>query len=110
MKKILMAGILLASTLSANASDLNDWEIIESTPLNGKEMPAHQTAGNVVQHMNSSAKYGIYVAGRTVGTIGSGLTFLGNKVGALGASYMLFERTIVSNLISPLSFAERNLQ
>ncbi len=110
MKKILVASVLMTSMVNANPGDFDGFEIVESTPLKIKEISASQpsenaVAKNAVQQMNSYTKYGIYVAGRTVETIGNGLSYLGNKIGSFGAGYILLEETIVSNLISPLSYA-----
>ena len=100
MKKILAAGILLTSMVNVDVSDLENRSLLNHDQLDSQNSVAYQT----VQKVNSYAKYGIYGIGRTAEVVGNGLSYLGNTAVALGTGYMLLEKTIVSNLIFPLTY------
>ena len=106
MKKILIAGILLTSMVNADVSDLDKWEVIghEQSSSQNTKMVAQQGM-RIAEKMNSYAKCWIGCIGRTAEIIGNGLDSFGTKLGAFGSAYVLLEKTIVSNLISSVSYA-----
>lgn len=104
--KVLLIGCLLTTMVSAQPDLVIERE--NSNHLETVQLLQEVKSTRVdqaVKSLNSYAAQGIYAVGRGMEMLGTGLKYVGWSVSTAGATFMALEKTVVSGIITPLSYA-----
>ena len=104
--KVLLIGCILTTMISAQQNLVieraNSGHLETAQSLQEVKLPRVEQA---VKSLNSYTAQGIYAVGHGMEMLGTGLKYVGWGVSAAGATFMAFEKTVVSGIITPLSYA-----
>ncbi len=106
MKKMLLAGCLLASAVSANASSIDGWTMVEKDQNCGSSNATQMVEAKVrkgISALNSLTAKGIYGVGRTIEATGTVLNYAGWAMTGIGTLWTAFEKAAVTEMSTALS-------